>query len=170
MRAHHLGVVHVDAVPRENHEVGARGVGCPDDGARVPGVTNGGEHGGQQGPTGTLRVSRVQRLAQRRRGGPHDGEHTLGVGAHGVEHLGGAEAQEQPGGAGVVDDLRVARRGGRRQVEVADGRRRVPDDLPHALRSFDQVLPVPGARRTPSQCPYVLDAVGSRIRERHVKR
>jgi len=27
-----------------------------------------------------------------------------------------------------------------------------------------------GARRTPGQCPYLLDAVGSRIRERHVKR
>jgi hypothetical protein len=77
---------------------------------------------------------------------------------------------EQPGRAGVVDDLGVPRSGRRRQVDVPDGRSGVPNRLSHALRAFDQVLPVLGARRTPGQCPYLLDAVGSRIRERHVKR
>ena len=39
-RTHHLGVVQVDAAAGEDHGVGAGRIRCPDDGARVAGVTH----------------------------------------------------------------------------------------------------------------------------------
>ncbi len=134
--AHDLGVVEVDGAPGEHHRIRTRGVGGPDDRARVAGVAHLLEDRDQPW---TVRED----VAHRCRELPAHGHEALRghrVG-HGVEHVLGHELDIDTGLDSRLGDVAVPLERGRRRVQLDQELRPEGQCLGDGLRPLQQKKP-----------------------------